>query len=135
MTIADRIKNRRIELNLTQDELAKKMGYSDKTSISKIENSGDDISLKKINKLAKILQCSQGDLLGWFDKDGEADKAYLSPTAIEMLEIAADNRIREALLNSLTDHELDIIDAYRDAPQDIKDGICSILHIKREVKI
>ena len=67
MTVADRIKERRIELKLSQTELAKRMGYSDKTSISKIEASGNSITLKKVEKVANALGVSAAYLMGWED--------------------------------------------------------------------
>ena len=33
----DRIRARRIELGLTQDELAERLGYASKTSVNKVE--------------------------------------------------------------------------------------------------
>ena len=50
---------------MTQDELAKRAGYKDKTSISKIENSGDDISLKKVRRIAEALDVEINYLMGW----------------------------------------------------------------------
>ena len=40
MDIGERIKLRREELNLSQDELAKKVGYKSRSSINKIEQDG-----------------------------------------------------------------------------------------------
>ena len=37
MTIGQRIKIRREELNMSQDDLAKKVGYKSRSSINKIE--------------------------------------------------------------------------------------------------
>lgn len=71
MTIADRIRITREKLNLSQEALAKRCGYADKTSISKIENSGDDITLKKIKRIADALGVSHSYLMGWIDEDGE----------------------------------------------------------------
>ena len=57
MTVGKRIKQRRIELNLTQTELAKRMGYKSKAAISNVENDKEDLfsqtdeMLKKIDKL------------------------------------------------------------------------------------
>lgn len=65
MTVADRIKNTREAAGLTQEDLAKKAGYKDKTSISKIENSGDEISLKKVKRIATALSVSFQSLMGW----------------------------------------------------------------------
>lgn len=65
MTVADRIRDKRKEMGLSQDDLARMMGYKDKTSISKIENSGNDISMKKIDKIAKVLDTTPEILMGW----------------------------------------------------------------------
>lgn len=67
MTVADRIRNLREGLGMTQDDLALKMGYTGKSSISKIESSGDKITLKKIEKIAPFLHTSKEYLLGWVD--------------------------------------------------------------------
>jgi len=65
MTIADRIRNIRNELQLSQAELAKRAGYSDKTRISKIENSGNDISMKQVKRIASALGVPMESLMGW----------------------------------------------------------------------
>lgn len=72
MTIADRIKNRRIELNLSQSELAKRANYCDKTRISKIENSGNDVNMRQVRRLAPALGVSMEYLMGWEDEKGDA---------------------------------------------------------------
>ena len=55
---------RREELNLSQEELAKRMGYSSRTSINKIEN-GRPCSQKIIARLAVALDVSVAYLMGW----------------------------------------------------------------------
>ena len=65
MTIADRIKQKREEKHLSQEDLAKICGYADKTSISKIENSGDNVTLKKIKRIADALGVTHRYLMGW----------------------------------------------------------------------
>lgn len=65
MTTYDNIKNRRIELNLSQDELAKKLGYSDRSAISKIEAGNYDLSITKIKAIAKALNIPVYDLVEW----------------------------------------------------------------------
>lgn len=67
MTIGDRIRIKRTELNLSQAELAIIAGYSDKTAISKLEHAGDDISMKQIKRVAKALGTTSSVLLGWDD--------------------------------------------------------------------
>ena len=73
MTVGERIRNRRQELHLSQAELSKKVGYKDKTPISKIENAGDDITMKKISRIAPALDCTPAFLLGW-ESSPEAQK-------------------------------------------------------------
>lgn len=65
-TLYDRIRNLRIEKNLSQDELAKMMGYTSRSTINKIESGLIDISIKKLLGFAKVLNTTPGYLL-----DGE----------------------------------------------------------------
>ena len=58
------IKERRIELGLSQDELAKKVGYKSRTSICKIE-SNRDVPIYKIDTVAKALGIDTSELFGW----------------------------------------------------------------------
>ena len=73
-TLYDRIKSRRIELGLTVEELAHKMGYKDKSSISKIENGKADIPQSKIAAFADALETTTAYLLGWEEKPQPAPR-------------------------------------------------------------
>lgn len=70
MTIADRIRNKRNELDYSQAQLAYKAGYNDKTAISKFENAGDDITMKQVKRIAKALGVTSAYLMGWEDEHG-----------------------------------------------------------------
>lgn len=63
-SIYERIKQRRNELGLTVEELATKMGYKDKSSISKIENGKADIPTSKVVAFARALETTTAYLLG-----------------------------------------------------------------------
>lgn len=65
--IGQRIKQRRIELGMTQEELAHKMGYASKTTINKIENGINDVTQSKIIAFSKALETSVAYLMGWDD--------------------------------------------------------------------
>lgn len=134
MTIADRIKQKRLELGLTQEELAVKMGYSDKTSVSKIESSGDDISLKKINKIAKALGVDEAYLLGYYDESyQELNLPGPMPERLKnLVKQYVEVNNRSFFIESLTDFELDLIDLYRSASEDTQKAVCAILGIKKE---
>lgn len=64
-TIGQRIKEKRIERNMTQFELAEKLGYKSKSSINKIELDGRNLTQSKIKKLADALQTTPGYIMGW----------------------------------------------------------------------
>lgn len=59
------IKTLRQQLNLSQDDLAKKIGYTNRSSIAKIEKGEVDLPLSKIILFAKFLHTTPADLMGW----------------------------------------------------------------------
>lgn len=71
------IKNRRKELGMTQSELAKKLGYTDKSMISKIENGSIDLPQSKIIAFANALDISPSDLMGWEDEPAKDTEALI----------------------------------------------------------
>lgn len=75
MTLADRVRIRREELGLSQEQLALRMGYSSRTSINKIEN-GRPCSQKIIARLADALNVSIPYLMGWDDDEKEQSTIY-----------------------------------------------------------
>ena len=66
-TVGDRILKRRKDLGLTQEELAKRMGYKSKSTINKIEMGINDIPQSKILKFAEVLATTPSFLMGWDD--------------------------------------------------------------------
>lgn len=59
------IKEKRLELKMSQDALAELTGYKDRSSIAKIEKGEVDISESKIREFAKALKVSPRELMGW----------------------------------------------------------------------
>ena len=68
------IRDRREELNLTQQELAKKLGYNNNVFVSRVENAKDNISVKKLENFSIALDCKTIDLI----PDEENKKINLS---------------------------------------------------------
>ena len=68
MTLGDRVKQKREEMGLSQEELAEKMGYKSKTSIHKIEQGITDLPLSKVEELSKVLNVTTSYLMGWDNK-------------------------------------------------------------------
>lgn len=64
-TMGLRIKELRIHLGLTQDELGKKAGYTSRSSINKIELGLVDIPQSKIKAIADALKTTPAYLMGW----------------------------------------------------------------------
>lgn len=60
-----RIRSRREGLGLSQDELAKRVGYKSRSSINKIEMGKNDITQSKIMEIAKALDTTPEYLMGW----------------------------------------------------------------------
>lgn len=68
--IGERIKAKRLELGLTQLELAKKMGYTSRAAICKVERGQDNITSDRVTKFANALGCSESYIMGWEDETG-----------------------------------------------------------------
>lgn len=95
MNVGERIKQRRLELGLSQDELAKKVGYKSRSSINKIELSRD-LPLRKVELMAKALDTTPGYLMGWSDEtltlveakdfQGDREEAHLAEYAKRLYE-------------------------------------------------
>ena len=62
--IGQRIRKRREELNMSQDELARLMGYKSRSSINKIELEKTDVAGAKIDEFAKALRTTSSYLMG-----------------------------------------------------------------------
>ncbi len=54
--ISNKVRKRRLSLGLSQEDLAKKLGYKSKTTINKIESGVNDIPRKKIKDFAVALK-------------------------------------------------------------------------------
>ena len=62
-----RIKVRREELGLTQEELSKRLGYKSKSSLNKIELGIQGLRQSKIKAIADALQTTPSYIMGWGD--------------------------------------------------------------------
>lgn len=117
MTIADRILARRTSLGLTQDELAKMVGWGGKASICKIEASGDNITLKTIDRLVNALETTRAHLLGLDDEMSREDRVGVEDLDVEFrkrLDIALETaNMKPSLLSRVTGISEATISQYR----------------------
>lgn len=71
MTIGQRIKKRREELGISQEELAHKIGYKSRSSVNKIELDIYNLQQPKIVAIAKALDVTPMWILGIEDEEQE----------------------------------------------------------------
>lgn len=64
LELYNNIKNRRKELNMSQETLADLVGYTDRSSIAKVEKGEVDLPQSKIVLFAKALNVNPGKLMG-----------------------------------------------------------------------
>lgn len=64
MNIGEKIKQRRKELGWSQRELAKRLGYSNHTTLTKIESGKVDINQSKVVLFAEVLRTTPAYLIG-----------------------------------------------------------------------
>ena len=71
MTLGERIKKRRIELGLSQEELAHRLGNKSRASVSTVEHDKEDLTTDRIRKYAEALETSPAFLMGWRTESSE----------------------------------------------------------------
>lgn len=69
MTIGERVKQLRCALGMTQEELAKSIGYSSRSAINKMESGERRLNQITISKLAVALHTTPSYLMGWEDEE------------------------------------------------------------------
>jgi transcriptional regulator with XRE-family HTH domain len=113
----ENIKNRRNALGMTQQELAEKMGYTNRSSIAKIENGAVDLSQSKIIQFAKVLETTPSELMGEVEytdvrTDGHTPEYYDDATVqrvTEAMRTNPDSRIVFDAVSTMTPEDLTII--------------------------
>lgn len=83
--IGFRIRRRREELRISQDELARRTGYSGRTAISKIEKSVNGIPQDKVTMFAKALQTTELYLIGTVDDPNMTTEEIIRADRIKQL--------------------------------------------------
>ena len=84
------IKTYRKAAKLTQMELAKLTGYTDRSTIARIEKGEIDLPQSKIKQFAKALGTTPGHLMGWDaepeDLGAMAAQVLLDPAVLAMMQ-------------------------------------------------
>ena len=113
--IGERIRARRLQLRITQEELALKTGYTDRSTINKIEKSSRGLSQDKITIFARALNTSEAYLLGLVDDPGWRMRSK------EEVDFAA----------TIKDDERVLIERYRAADDEKKRLIAYLLGLEK----
>ena len=88
MHIGEKIKNRRLTLGMSQRELARRMGYSDNSTLNRIEKGSVDVTQAKVVQFSKALNCSIAYLMDWEeDKQKTTDEQMLSDGERKLLSL------------------------------------------------
>ena len=72
-TIGSRIRSRREELGLSQDELSQRLGYKSRSSINKIELNQRNLTQSKIKAIADALETTPSYIMGWNESEQKND--------------------------------------------------------------
>lgn len=132
MNIGQRIRSQREKLGLTQEELAKKLGYKSRSSVNKVETSRE-LSNKKVLQYAEALDCSPAYLMGWEEIDSHFSGRE-----------ASDEVYRKFTQNIEKHHgeEKELIDIYRQLSDENKNktiqyskGLLSVQQMDTELQL
>ena len=102
LEIYKRIRARREELGLSQEELAKRMGYKSRSSINKIEKGENDIPQSKIIAFAQALGTTPEALMGWDTPPNTANILTEDPSPPSIL-LRAEKELPPEDLKTLAD--------------------------------
>ena len=106
MNIGERIRQRREELDMTQDELARAAGYKSRSSINKIEVDGRGLPQKKIVDIAKALKVTPSYLMGWEDEEAAMLTAFQEEAMQKFLLLSYEHQIVVSnIIDTLTEQE------------------------------
>lgn len=102
MGIGNKIKKRRLELGMSQQELAEAMGYTSKSTINKIELGKNDVTQTKVMKFANVLKTTPAYLMDWEDDDSlgdyEENIEYLSKNYPDLVDLYNEIHANEQLV-------------------------------------
>ena len=130
MTIGQRIKQRRLELGLTQTELAERMGYTSRTSICTVEKDKEDLTTTRVKKFAEALETTPSYLMGWTDlvETGKRlqDKFREDPKGTVDTFFFNNNEQMISISENVND-ALKLYELYKKADPNVKSAIDSLL--------
>lgn len=120
MTIGERIKQRRIELGLTQTELAHRLGNKSRTSVCTVETNREDLTMDRIRKYAEALETTPAYLMGWEETNEFKRRTIFEAELQEQGEKDAEAIIKYKKTPTVSDEEMRRLEQSYVAAQVIK---------------
>lgn len=103
MNTGEKIRRAREELGMSQDELARATGYTDRSSIAKVETNKVDLPQSKIIKFAEVLGLSVPYLMGCEERPAQTSTKGANRMNTITIELCQEDRARlDAILQALT---------------------------------
>lgn len=100
------IRKRRLELGMTQSELARAAGYENRSSIARIERGDTNLPQSKIVDIAAALKVTPSYLMGWEDEEVAILTARQEATIEKFFFLTESNQILiEKFIDSLLEQQ------------------------------
>ena len=125
MTVGERIKQKRLELGWTQDDLAKRMGYNGRSGVCAAETKGDNITTTKVKKFADALGVTPRWLMGY--EDNEPD--YIWEEKGKVFHIEFD---RKDVSNQTMKYAMQFYELYASSDPDVRSAVDLLLKSAKE---
>ncbi len=114
MTIGQRIKNRRIELNLSVDEVAEKLNKNRATIYRYEKDDIKELPITVLEPLAKVLETTPADLMGWEKFDSRFSAKEASPEIY--------NKLKNNIMK-FHGKQKELLSVYEDLSEENKDKV------------
>ena len=126
LELYENIRKRRLELNMSQQNLAESVGYKGKSMISQIEKGKVDLQRTMIIKFAEALKCSPAYLMGWTEKN--EPHLLLDSIAKENNPSEFDEMLVKSYVELKTDNEDErkLLKGFRCASDELKETMLNI---------
>ena len=100
------IKKRRLELGMTQSELARLSGYENRSSIARIERGDTNLPQSKIVGIARALKVTPSYLMGWEDEEVATLTAMQEDTMEKFLMLNYEHQlVVKSIVDTLSEQE------------------------------
>ena len=100
------IRKRRLELGMTQSELARLAGYENRSSIARIERGDTNLPQSKIVDIAKALKVTPSYLMGWEEEEVASLTAMQEETMERFLMLSYEHQlVVSSVIDTLAEQE------------------------------